>query len=115
MIFANPSYIYLLLLLIPLIGWYFWKMRKNQASVEMSSSQVFDAPKAVTAKVYLRHVPFVLRMIAIALVIVILARPQSNMNLTRLLSRNCFSIPMLTRSEERRVGKECRSRWSPYH
>ena len=27
------------------------------------------------------------------------------------------SSPMaeLTRSEERRVGKECRSRWSPYH
>src|SRR2546422_4590837 len=23
--------------------------------------------------------------------------------------------PPLTRSEERRVGKECRSRWSPYH
>ena len=23
--------------------------------------------------------------------------------------------PMFTRSEERRVGKECRSRWSPYH
>ena len=23
--------------------------------------------------------------------------------------------PMTTRSEERRVGKECRSRWSPYH
>ena len=22
---------------------------------------------------------------------------------------------MITRSEERRVGKECRSRWSPYH
>ena len=22
---------------------------------------------------------------------------------------------LLTRSEERRVGKECRSRWSPYH
>ena len=24
-------------------------------------------------------------------------------------------VIMLTRSEERRVGKECRSRWSPYH
>src|SRR3712207_9316446 len=24
-------------------------------------------------------------------------------------------IGFLTRSEERRVGKECRSRWSPYH
>ena len=23
--------------------------------------------------------------------------------------------PELDRSEERRVGKECRSRWSPYH
>src|SRR5690348_14471698 len=25
------------------------------------------------------------------------------------------STPPLIRSEERRVGKECRSRWSPYH
>ena len=24
-------------------------------------------------------------------------------------------IKLLCRSEERRVGKECRSRWSPYH
>src|SRR3712207_8753738 len=23
--------------------------------------------------------------------------------------------PVVARSEERRVGKECRSRWSPYH
>ena len=26
-----------------------------------------------------------------------------------------FVIYFDTRSEERRVGKECRSRWSPYH
>ena len=26
-----------------------------------------------------------------------------------------ISKKVLTRSEERRVGKECRSRWSPYH
>src|SRR2546422_3787809 len=25
------------------------------------------------------------------------------------------SAPVTIRSEERRVGKECRSRWSPYH
>ena len=25
------------------------------------------------------------------------------------------SVPRQMRSEERRVGKECRSRWSPYH
>src|SRR2546422_11089284 len=25
------------------------------------------------------------------------------------------ALPLPLRSEERRVGKECRSRWSPYH
>ena len=28
---------------------------------------------------------------------------------------NGASVSEITRSEERRVGKECRSRWSPYH
>ena len=26
-----------------------------------------------------------------------------------------YAAKEVTRSEERRVGKECRSRWSPYH
>ena len=26
-----------------------------------------------------------------------------------------YEVPDTVRSEERRVGKECRSRWSPYH
>ena len=30
-------------------------------------------------------------------------------------SREPNAAPALLRSEERRVGKECRSRWSPYH
>src|SRR2546427_12918139 len=30
-------------------------------------------------------------------------------------SRSRNSPPKPLRSEERRVGKECRSRWSPYH
>ena len=30
---------------------------------------------------------------------------------------SCFAVltVAMDRSEERRVGKECRSRWSPYH
>ena len=35
-----------------------------------------------------------------------------------MFSRRGYNIDSLTvgeRSEERRVGKECRSRWSPYH
>src|SRR3712207_7970557 len=33
------------------------------------------------------------------------------------LKRAMFSLQksIISRSEERRVGKECRSRWSPYH
>ena len=29
--------------------------------------------------------------------------------------RDDGDVPKAERSEERRVGKECRSRWSPYH
>ena len=28
---------------------------------------------------------------------------------------DAIDTDQITRSEERRVGKECRSRWSPYH
>ena len=31
-----------------------------------------------------------------------------------IIEMGCFAR-VETRSEERRVGKECRSRWSPYH
>src|SRR2546422_10393992 len=44
------------------------------------------------------------------------------LKLAVLLPPNFFSVPLrlmseagIVRSEERRVGKECRSRWSPYH
>ena len=32
-----------------------------------------------------------------------------------LLPGGFSGVSLLFRSEERRVGKECRSRWSPYH
>src|SRR2546421_8036587 len=40
------------------------------------------------------------------------ARPCGNPPLGRLVLGR---LPDRLRSEERRVGKECRSRWSPYH
>src|SRR5256886_3921350 len=43
--------------------------------------------------------------------ILALARPA----LISLLSLSIISVGAFLRSEERRVGKECRSRWSPYH
>src|SRR3712207_9234856 len=38
-----------------------------------------------------------------------------NLKIEDLLERRLQTIVMKKRSEERRVGKECRSRWSPYH
>ena len=77
MVFANPTYLYLLLLLVPLIGWYIYKLHKSQASLQVSSSEAFQLPGTSSWTVYMRHLPFVLRMLAIALLIVVLARPQS--------------------------------------
>ena len=34
---------------------------------------------------------------------------------TKILDKINMTIEPAERSEERRVGKECRSRWSPYH
>ncbi len=76
MVFANPLYLLLLLLLIPMIAWYILKLRKSAASLQVSTSQAFGkAPN--TYKVYLRHLPFVARILAIAFLIIVLARPQS--------------------------------------
>ena len=35
--------------------------------------------------------------------------------LRKIQDRPNGKLILVTRSEERRVGKECRSRWSPYH
>lgn len=74
--FNNPNLLYLLLLLLPMIGWYIWKQRDMDTSIRLSTLNGFaKAPR--TYKWYLRHVPFVLRTLAMAILIVALARPQS--------------------------------------
>ena len=42
-------------------------------------------------------------------------KPVSTENAATPASPSTDTGTTLTRSEERRVGKECRSRWSPYH
>ena len=41
--------------------------------------------------------------------------PKLETFLTICKTKNFTKAAELLRSEERRVGKECRSRWSPYH
>ena len=77
MTFHNPEYLTLLLLLIPIVFWYIWEMHKSDASVQISSLQnLAQFPKS--RKVKLRHIPFILRLLAIASIIFALARPQAS-------------------------------------
>lgn len=77
MIFANPAYLWLLLLIIPLIVWYILKQHKGDASIEISTTMPFDKlPKSY--KYYLRHVCFGLKVLALVSLIVAIARPQLN-------------------------------------
>ena len=76
MVFANIEYLFLLLLLIPYIIWYIMKRKNSEATLQISDARVYaHTPKSY--KNYLLHVPFALRIIALALVILILARPQT--------------------------------------
>jgi len=74
--FANPEYLYLLVL-IPLLGYWYW-IRQKKVSGRIRFSDV-NIVKQVgqTMKQRFRHSLFLLRLLFIALVIVAFARPQS--------------------------------------
>ena len=75
MTFANPGYLFLLLLLIPVIGWYIYELRKADASIQIGDTRILqEQPKSL--RVRLLHLPFILRVAAITLLSLALARPQ---------------------------------------
>ena len=73
--FAHPHILWLLLLLVPLAGWYIWKLRNSQATMSMSTTSPF-AGLPRSWKEYLRYLLIALRLGALACLIVVLARPQ---------------------------------------
>ena len=75
MTFANPGYLFLLLLLAPIIFWYVWELHKSDASLQIASTDVLKRQPRTT-RIYLLHLPFLLRCAAIILLTVCLARPQ---------------------------------------
>ncbi len=60
-----------------LIYWYVKKYNRKQATMKVSTSQAFTVS---SAKNRLRHLPFILRLLAISCLIVALARPQKRNN-----------------------------------
>ena len=73
--FANPQLLWLLLLLPLLPLWTYWRRKKQQGSLVISTLGGLQPLKP--AYPLLRHAGLVLRMLAAALLIVVLARPQS--------------------------------------
>lgn len=75
--FANPKLLWLLLLVPLLVLWYILRHKKQEAAVSFSDLKgMAKLPK--TWKAYLRHLLFAMKMAALALLIVALARPQSS-------------------------------------
>lgn len=75
-VFANTEFFWLLLLLPLMLLWYWYWNKKSQANVTFSTTIAFKKTKSWSDALY--HLLFVLRMIAIALIVVALARPQTH-------------------------------------
>ncbi|MFP4527276.1 MAG: vWA domain-containing protein [Candidatus Kapaibacterium sp.] len=75
--FANPEYFYLLILIPVILTWYLLRQKKRIATLRVPSSEGFAGARP-SIRQRLRHLPLVLRLLAIALLVVALARPQSS-------------------------------------
>jgi Ca-activated chloride channel family protein len=75
-LFASPDYFYLLLLIPVIVLWYVFRFRRSQPSLHVSSTLAFAKINRGN-KTWLYHGLFVLRMMALVLMVVALARPQS--------------------------------------
>lgn len=76
---ANPKYLWLFLVYIPLIVWYILKQRNAHPAMGLSSISAFVG-RRMPIRAILRHLLFVLRLAAIGCLIIILARPQTRDN-----------------------------------
>src|SRR5436309_2018093 len=74
--FADKDFFWLFTLLPIMITWYLFTLKKQEAEMNYSSFQNLGNVKN-SFKYYLRHLIFVFRLIAVSLIIVVLARPQS--------------------------------------
>lgn len=77
--FSQPSFLYLLLIPVAMLIWYIFKQHRLVASLQSSDLSMFDSrPQGL--KIHFRHLPFALRIVAVAGIIVALARPQSSLS-----------------------------------
>lgn len=73
--FLNPEFLWLLLLIPVLAIWYFFMRKKDVAVLTIPSIKGFNAPTSILSK--LKPVLSLLRILALAAIIVALARPRN--------------------------------------
>lgn len=75
--FVNPELLWLSVLVVPMVAYYIYRLRQGGgATMRISTVDgVRRVPRSI--KYYLRHLPIVLRSLAVVLIAVALARPQS--------------------------------------
>ena len=84
MFFEYPKLLFGELILIPLIALYIFKELKGVHPALTVSNLDQWKKGGKTLKVWLRHLPFIWRMVAIALIIVAIARPRSSEQFERM-------------------------------
>ncbi|HEX8268709.1 MAG TPA: VWA domain-containing protein [Flavobacterium sp.] len=73
--FMNPGFFWLFLLIPLLIGWQIWKRKQLSATFKISSINGFSADSSIWTK--LKPFLFVLRMLALSMLIIAMARPRT--------------------------------------
>jgi len=78
MTFANPQFLALLVLIPVLSYWYFKRRSTRSGTIRFSNVNVAKTVEKVSNRRKYRHVGFILRMIALSLLVICFARPQSS-------------------------------------
>jgi len=77
--FGNPGFLFLLLIIPLLVVWYFYRRKKNTADLQISTTEGF-AQVGRNLKFYIYRGLYVLRLLALTLLILALARPQTSLS-----------------------------------
>ena len=76
--FVNIEFLYLLVIPIAILIWYILNNKRNTTKILFSNTSSLEIKK--TLKQRLRHLPYLIKIIACILLIIALARPQSSIN-----------------------------------
>jgi len=77
--FAHPAFFWLFIIIPAMVGWYIWREQQLQGSLSVSAVRGFTSTVRSRLPTF-RHSSIVLRSLAIAALILALARPQSSLS-----------------------------------